>query len=91
MMETEYDLTPKASSTKRPANRIKGEDIGRYVTISAIPSLVISLGPACLVTHHDSQVQEMGVGAIAWWALWASRMGSLTESNGQDHGAPYLN
>jgi hypothetical protein len=45
---TGYDLTPKASSTKRPANRIKGEDIGRYVTISAIPSLVISLSPACL-------------------------------------------
>jgi hypothetical protein len=34
--------TPKASSTKRPANRIKGEDMGRKVTISAIPELNIS-------------------------------------------------
>jgi hypothetical protein len=28
---------PKASSTNLPANRINGEDIGRNVTISAIP------------------------------------------------------
>lgn len=38
-------LTPKASSTKRPANRINGEDMGRYVTISAMPILLVSLRP----------------------------------------------
>jgi hypothetical protein len=38
-----FSLTPKASSTKRPANRIKGEEIGRKVTISAMPIHLISL------------------------------------------------
>lgn len=35
--------TPKASSTKRPANRMKGEEMGRKVTISAIPKFGIRL------------------------------------------------
>jgi hypothetical protein len=63
----QHHLTPKASSTKRPANRMKGEDTGRYVTISAIPNPLISVCFILVASKIRITTRRFnkGIGAIA--------------------------
>lgn len=52
---------PKPSSTQRPAKRMKGDEIGKYVTISAIPGDVVSLTLPSTAGGRDQRTARLTV------------------------------